>query len=50
MKHEYFYLRKFKTVEKLKYGVYQFIYGKYNRKRTYSYNGGLTPYVTQGEV
>lgn len=47
LKHEYVYLRKFKDVESLNVGVYQFIYGKYNRKRPHSHNGGLTPYAAR---
>ena len=43
LKNEYFNLRKFRDVESLDHGIYQFIYGKYNRKRPHSYNGGLTP-------
>jgi transposase InsO family protein len=45
LKHEYFNLRNFKDVEVLDQGVYQFIYGKYNRRHPHSYNGGLTPYL-----
>ena len=47
LKNEYFYLRNFKDVESLNVGIYQFIYGKYNRKRPHSYNGGLTPYAVR---
>ena len=47
LKNEYFNLRKFKTVEQLAHGVYQFIYGKYNRKRPHSYNNGLTPHAAR---
>lgn len=47
LKNEYFNLRKFKDVESLNNGIYQFIYGKYNRKRPHSYNGGLTPYAAR---
>lgn len=31
LKNEYFNLRKFKDIESLDHGIYQFIYGKYNR-------------------
>lgn len=31
LKKEYFNLRKFKDIESLDHGIYQFIYGKYNR-------------------
>lgn len=47
LKNEYFNLRKFKTVEALNRGIYQFIYGKYNRTRPHSYNGGLTPHAAR---
>ena len=47
LKNEYFNLRKFKTVEQLAHGIYQFIYGKYNRKRPHSYNNGLTPHAAR---
>lgn len=47
LKNEYFYLRNFKDVESLNAGIYQFIYGKYNRKRPHSYNDGLTPYAAR---
>ena len=47
LKNEYFYLRNFRDVESLNAGIYQFIYGKYNRKRPHSYNGGLTPYAVR---
>lgn len=47
LKNEYFYLRNFRDVESLNAGIYQFIYGKYNRKRPHSYNGGLTPYAAR---
>jgi transposase InsO family protein len=50
LKHEYFNLRTFKDVEVLDQGVYQFIYGKYNRRRPHSYNRGLTPYAARMAV
>ena len=47
LKNEYFYLRNFKDVESLNNGIYQYVYGKYNRKRPHSYNGGLTPHAAR---
>lgn len=44
LKNEYFNLRRFKDVESLDRGIYSFVYGKYNRRRPHSHNGGRTPY------
>ena len=47
LKQEYVYLRSFTDRESLNAGIYQFVYGIYNRKRPHSYNGGLTPYAAR---
>ena len=43
LKHEFFNIYSFDSVDELDQKIYEFIYIKYNHLRPHSFNGGLTP-------
>ena len=42
-KSEFYYLYKFRTRDELDKKTYEFVYVKYNKKKTHKHNDGLPP-------